>query len=75
MSLILSGTFLLMLGPSDFGLPGMLPFWDPWSFCHWAHPCLGPQLVTFWFLFLFLAVVVVVFLEGGAILGIFILNR
>ena len=27
---------------SEFGFPVILPFWDPWSFCHWAHPCLGP---------------------------------
>ena len=70
MPLILSRNFLLVLVLSDFGLPGMLPFWDPWSFCHWARPCLGPQLVTFWFLFLFLAVVVVGFLVGGAMLDI-----
>ena len=40
---------MLVLVLHDFGLPGTLPFWDPWSFCHWARPCLGPQLVTFWF--------------------------
>ena len=61
MPLILSGTFLLVLGLIEFDLPNMLPFCDPWSFCHLAHPCLGPQLVTFWFLILFLAVVVIGF--------------
>ena len=64
MPLILFSTFLLILVLHEFDLPGMLPFWDPWSFCQWLHPCLGPQLVTFSIFFLFFAVVVVRFLDG-----------
>ena len=70
MPLILSGTFLLVMVFSEFGLLGMLPFWDPWSFCHRAHPYLGPQLVTIWFLFLFLAILLVGFLERKSMLDI-----
>ena len=42
--MILSGTFLFVLVLSEFGLLSILPFWDPKTFCHWAHNCLGPPV-------------------------------
>ena len=73
MPLILFGAFFLMLVLHEFGLPGMLPFWDPWLFFHWARPSLGPQLVTFRFLFLFFTILVVEILGWGSNLRMYTL--